>query len=238
MRRVQRLFRRLPSAPRCKLCHNPFAGIGGRVVGLAGFKPSRKNPTLCMRCCEKLPAGGIEVDIAVLFADVRDSTTLAERVGASEYARLLNGFYLTATEVLVAHDAIVDKLIGDEVMALFIPGIAGPSYRRQAAEAAVDLVGVLNGPGHLPVGAAVHAGRAFVGNVGGEGVLDFTALGDPVNTAARLQAEAQAGELVIAGDLYDEIRDIHPGAVPRTVSVRGREHPVDVHILWVSPGAP
>ena len=235
LRRIQRLFRHLPSAPRCKLCHNPFAGFGGRLVGLAGFKPSRKNPNLCMRCCESLPPGGIEVDVAVLFADVRDSTPLAERVRATEYAGLLNGFYMIATEVLVSHDAIIDKLIGDEVMALFIPGIAGPAYRRKAAEAAVELVGTVNGNCQLPVGAAVHAGRAYVGNVGGEGVLDFTALGDPVNTAARLQAEAQAGELVLASDLYDEIHDAHPGATPRTVAVRGREQPVDVYVLQVSP---
>jgi adenylate cyclase len=234
MRRFQRMFRRLPSAPRCKLCHNPFAGFGGRLVGLAGFKPSRKNPNLCMRCCEKLPPGGIELDIAVLFADVRDSTALAERVGPSEYARLLNSFYVTATEVLVSHDAIVDKLIGDEVMALFIPGIAGPSYRRRAVEAAIDLVGTVNGQGELPVGAAVHAGSAYVGNVGGEGVLDFTALGDPVNTAARLQSHAAAGELVMASELYAPISHDHPGAVARTVDVRGREQPVEVHVLNVA----
>jgi len=74
--RMRHLLRLLPSAPRCKVCNNPFGGIGGRLVGLAGFKPSRKNPTLCSRCCESLPAGGAEVDIAVLFADVRGSTAL------------------------------------------------------------------------------------------------------------------------------------------------------------------
>src|ERR1700731_1789036 len=74
LRRAQRIFRYLPSAPRCKLCHNPFGGLGGRLVGLAGFKPSRKNPNLCARCCDTLPPGGLELDTAVLFADVRGST--------------------------------------------------------------------------------------------------------------------------------------------------------------------
>src|SRR5688572_7338974 len=74
VRRAQRLFRRLPSAPRCKLCQNPFHGIGGKLVGLAGFKPSRKNPNLCAECCEGLPPGGLEIDLAVVFADVRGST--------------------------------------------------------------------------------------------------------------------------------------------------------------------
>ena len=72
--RAHRFFRYLPRPPRCKLCHTPFGGVGGKLVGLFGFKPSRKNPNLCARCCEALPQGGAEVDIAVLFADVRGST--------------------------------------------------------------------------------------------------------------------------------------------------------------------
>src|ERR1700730_10294638 len=144
LKRAQRVFRHLPSAPRCKLCQNPFRGVGGRVMGLAGFKPSRKNPNLCARCCDSLPPGGLELDIAVLFADVRGSTALCERVGATVFANLLNRFYRTATDVLVNHDAIIDKLVGDEVMALFIPGIAGKDYRRRAAVAAVDLIRALS----------------------------------------------------------------------------------------------
>jgi len=234
LRLMQRFFRLLPSAPRCKICHNPFGGVGGRLLAVAGFRPSRKNPNLCERCCESMPPGGLEVDVAVLFADVRGSTALAERIGAAAFADLLNRFYRTATSVLVRHDAIIDKLIGDEVMALFLPGIAGPRYRRRAAEAAVDLVSTLASRVELPIGAAVDAGNAYVGNVGGEGVLDFTALGDPVNTAARLQAEAAAGEVVVADDVFAEIRARYPTARARSVSVRGRRQPVDVHVVTVS----
>jgi len=75
---AQRVFRYLPSAPRCKLCHNPFGGIGGKIVGLMGFAPSRKNPKLCNHCFDRVPSGGAEVDIAVLFADVRGSTELGK----------------------------------------------------------------------------------------------------------------------------------------------------------------
>ena len=77
--RARRLFRYLPSAPRCKVCNNPFGGVAGRILAAAGFTPSRKNPNLCSRCCDALPAGGAEVDIAVLFADVRGSTALGRR---------------------------------------------------------------------------------------------------------------------------------------------------------------
>src|SRR5713226_5051335 len=134
------LFRHLPSPPRCKVCYNPFGGIGGKLVNLFGFARSRKNPNLCTRCCDMLPAGGSEVDIAVLFADVRGSTAIAERIEPSAFAAIINGFYRAATELLVRHDAIIDKLIGDEVMALFIPGICGPQYRRRGAEAAIALL--------------------------------------------------------------------------------------------------
>src|SRR6202022_1501655 len=87
------VFRCLPSAPRCKVCNNPFGGLAGRILAAAGFTPSRKNPNLCSRCCDALPAGGAEVDVAVLFADVRGSTALAQRGVASDFAALLNKFY-------------------------------------------------------------------------------------------------------------------------------------------------
>jgi hypothetical protein len=126
----RRVWRHVPSAPRCKVCGNPFGGIGGRIARVAGYSPSRKNPNLCARCCDALPRGGAEVDIGVLFADVRGSTALGERKSASDYAGLLNRFYAVATDVLLRHDALIDKLIGDQAMALFIPGVAGRDYRR------------------------------------------------------------------------------------------------------------
>lgn len=227
----RRVWRHVPSAPRCKVCGNPFGGIGGGIARLAGFAPSRKNPNLCGRCCDALPPGGAEVDIAILFADVRASTALGQRASASDYAALLNRFYAVATDVLLRHDALIDKLIGDEAMALFIPGVAGPGYRRKAVEAAVE---VLRGVGYgssrgpwLAVGVGVNAGRAYVGNVG-TAVVDFTALGDPVNVAARLQEEAGSGEIVVADHVHDDTAAILPGARRRTLEVRGRETPVAV----------
>ena len=71
--RARRVFRYLPSAPRCKLCNNPFGGPARHVLTVDGFSPSRKNPNLCSRCCDALPPGGAEVDVAVLFADIRGS---------------------------------------------------------------------------------------------------------------------------------------------------------------------
>jgi adenylate cyclase len=228
LRISQRVFRRLPRDPRCKLCQNPFGGLGGKVIGVLGRKPSRKNPNICQFCFDHLPVGGIEIDIGIVFADVRASTTLGERSNATAFAKRLNEFYAAATRVLIHNDGIVDKLIGDEVMGLFIQGIAGRQYRRKTAIAALELASTAT---ELPLGVAANVGTAFVGNVGSGSVLDFTALGDAVNVGARLQAHASPGEVVLAAPLYPLIEEHHPGGRSDRVAIRGRDQPVDVVVL-------
>src|SRR3954463_16215866 len=236
--RARRLFRYLPSAPRCKVCNNPFGGPAGRLFAVAGYSPSRKNPNLCSRCCDALPAGGAEVDIAVLFVDVRGSTALGQRGTAADFAALLNRFYHAATQTLLRHDAVIDKLIGDEAMAFFVRGISGPQHPSHAVAAALDLLtavgyGSDEGP-WLELGVAVNAGVAYVGNVGGA-IVDFTALGDPVNVAARMQQHANGGELLVAAGVAD---DLMQGATRRALSLRSHLHPVDVFSVAAPPAGP
>jgi adenylate cyclase len=232
IRIVHRVFRRLPGPPRCKLCHNPFGGVGGRVVAVAGFRPSPKNPNFCTQCCDKLPAGGATVDVSVLFADVRGSTSLGEQVEPREFATALRRFYDVATETLIAHDAIIDKLIGDEVMALFVPGIAGMGYRKKSVRAALDLARDLQGL-ELDAGVAAHAGEAYVGRVGSADIIDFTALGDTVNTAARLQSHAGPGQVVVSAELGEHLAAEHAGQAQRSLTLKGRAEPLDVHVVSI-----
>lgn len=182
-------------------------------------------------CCDMLPPGGAEVDVVVLFADLRGSTGLAEGRSPSEFAALLNRFYAAATDVLVRHDAFVDKLIGDEIMALFVPGIAGPEYRRKSVQAGKALLHAAGygsaGGSWVDVGVGINAGVAYVGNVGDK-IVDFTALGDTVNVAARLQSHATPGEMVLAGDLRAVSTDLFASFEPRTIEVKGRKEPVSV----------
>ena len=235
LRFMHLLFHLIPSAPRCKVCHNPFGGVGGKIVGAFGFRASRKNPNLCVRCCDSLPPGGAEVDVAVLFADIRGSTHLGERLPPDVFAAELNRFYRTATEVLVRYDAIIDKLIGDAVMALFLPGICGPRYKDLAAESALALLSAVGyregGEAWMPIGVAVNFGRAYVGNVGGEGVVDFTALGDTVNTAARMASSAAGGEVLLSEAVYAEVAARHPDAETRALTVKGKTDRVLVRVL-------
>ncbi|MEN3319931.1 MAG: adenylate cyclase [Mycobacterium sp.] len=229
--RARRLFRYLPSAPRCKVCNNPFGGPAGRLFAVAGYSPSRKNPNLCSRCCDALPAGGAEVDIAVLFVDVRGSTALGQRGTAADFAALLNRFYAVATQTLLRHDAVIDKLIGDEVMAFFVRGISGPHYRRHAVLAGMELLKAVGYGGDegpwLEVGVAVNAGVAYVGNVG-EAVVDFTALGDPVNVAARMQQQAAGGELLVASGVADDLTATAPR---RSLNLRGHAQPINAFVV-------
>ena len=127
---------------------------------------------------------------------------------------------MTATDVLVRHDAIIDKLIGDEVMALFVRGFAGDEYRADAGRsAAIDLVH--RRARRLPIGVAVNAGTAFVGNVGSGFVVDFTALGDAGERRAHLQGLAEDGE-VLTEELYKSVRLDGDGLEPRVLQLRGR----------------
>ena len=181
-----------------------------------------------------LPPGGAEVDVAVLFADVRGSTELGEGMGAVAFASMLNRFYAAASHALLDHQAMIDKMVGDEVMALFILGPTGPDYRKNAVLSAADMMramGYGKGEPWLPIGIGVHAGPAYVGKVGTTDIHDFTALGDTVNTAARLQAEAQPGEVIISEALYADVASEFPDLEQRSLEVKGKAEPIAVRVL-------
>ena len=208
--------------PAASCVRTPLAGVGGSSAGSSAASHPVKTRTCASSASTICPPGGIEIDVGVLFADVRDSTGLGERSTATEFASQLNRFYAVATEVLIRHDALIDKLIGDEVMGLFLAGLAGPDYRNKTALAAIDLAAATTA---LPVGVAANAGVAFVGNVGSGTVLDFTALGDAVNVGARLQSFASPGEVVLSSNLYDPIAPAHPGRPHRATAGQGSGRP-------------
>lgn len=229
------LLQHLPSAPRCKLCNAPFSGFGGRLMKLIGKSPWERNPRYCRFCIAwgpKRGPGGVEVETSLLFADVRGSTSLAARLSPREYGEIINRFYACATEVFVAHDAIIDQLVGDEAIGLFLPGYAGPAHARRAVEAALALVEALAGSvPQLRIGAGVHTGTAFIGSVGSaDSFTDFTALGDAVNVAARLAAAAGPGEILVSAAARASA-PIPPGAERRALSIKGKAEPIEVFVL-------
>ena len=227
----------LPSNPRCKMCNAPFKGLGGSLMRLTGRQQSRYNPRYCSPCEQFEHPGGAEVVLSMLFADVRGSTTLAETMSALEFSRLMNRFYTLATDVLVRTDAMVDRLVGDEVVGLFIPGLSGAGHPRKAIQAAVDLLQRTGHQDHggpwIPVGVGVHTGLAFVGVVGGDqdSPTDFTALGDNVNIAARLASQAGPGEILISEAAYSASGMELEGLEPQQLALKGKTEPVEVRLL-------
>lgn len=206
---------------------------------LMGKDQSRFNPRYCERCERFEHPGGAEVVLTMLFADVRGSTTMAAKMNALEFSRLINRFYTVATDVLVKTDAMVDRLIGDEVVGLYIPGMAGPEHPRRAIQAAqnlLQLTGHRNREGPwIPLGIGVHTGLAFVGVVGGsEGrPTDFTALGDNVNITARLASHAGAGEILISDSAYTAAGLDLGNLEHRQLEIKGKNEPIGVWILHI-----
>jgi adenylate cyclase len=236
--RYRSSLKRVPRAPRCKLCAAPFAGIGGAVLRHFGFAPFAGNPALCEACITSFTKAGItgaEIPVSLLFADVRGSTSIAENLRPAEYRAYLDRFYRFASDSILGRDGIVDKLVGDEVIGLFFGGITGPGHAAAAVATAQDLLDRVGAPeaspmGPIPVGAAVHTGQAYVGVTGPAGaVTDFTALGDAVNTAARLAEEAVAGELLVSIEAATAAGlDPRVTNERRTIGVRGRSEPIQV----------
>ena len=240
-------LRFIPSNPRCKLCKAPFGRPGGLLLRRYGFAPWAKNPKICGRCfkglqehasmCPGDPDGsevrGAEVELSMLFADVRGSSKLARQQSALEFTQLMDRFYRASSEVLVEHDAIIEKFVGDEVVGLFLPFLAGPDHAARAVEAARALFeatgyGSAEGP-WVPLGAGVHSGSAFVGVVGSQDGRDFTALGDPMNIAAHLASQAEAGEILVTQSIVDRTQLVEADLEGRHVSLKG--FPLDAFVL-------
>jgi adenylate cyclase len=156
----RRVLGRIPASPRCRLCAAPFAGPGGPVMRMIGKGPSAANPTVCSACQNVLMRhhGGAEVDSSMLFADIRGSTAMAETMSPAAFRERLDRFYTTATNVVVGHDGMVDKFVGDELVAVFPPMLSDVPHAERAVDAATAL---LEQTGHadeggpwVPLGAA------------------------------------------------------------------------------------
>jgi adenylate cyclase len=239
MRTGHSFFSALPSPPRCELCATPFKGPLATMLGLVGKRPFPKNPRYCSFCVNGVLSKkvGAEVEMSALFADVRGSTSMAERLGPTGLHQAMDSFYRTGVETLVKGGAILDRFMGDQVVGYFVPGFAGPEHTRRAIETGLALLratGHARGMPWIPVGAGVHMGSAFIGTVGGtEGLYELTALGEDVNIAARLAALAGPGELLCTEAAYVAARLDLPGDI-RHLTLKGVSGHISAHVLHAS----
>jgi adenylate cyclase len=146
-------------------------------------------------------------------------------------AAQLNRFYDVATKAIFRYDGTLDKLVGDQVMAFFGAPVYRGDHSQRALATALEIVReVMTGAEKdLRVGAGISTGEAFVGNVGGTDVTDYTVLGDTVNVAARLQGEAAAGEILISQETYSQLGSEYPTATRRELLLKGKSELV---VAW------
>ncbi len=178
------------------------------------------------------------MEIGVLFADIRGFTSWSENTSPTAAAERLTQFYRLASRVLTRDDALVE-FVGDQVMALYLPDFSSLGERTPEVmvSAGRRLLREIHGRGTedaLPVGLGIHMGVASVGNVGKGGIKDLTAVGDVVNTAARLQSCASAGQIVVSDEVYTRAANACPDAQPTSFAVKGKSEPVRAHVLVVT----
>jgi len=245
-RQVTELFRRMAGDGAGSGLVDEFKRLHAAVVEqtasrktLASFVPQQLADRLAAQ-----PETAIEpqeVEVSVLFSDIRGFSTLAERLSARDVASVVGKHLSAMAEVVLAHGGMIDKFQGDAVMAVFgapDPGLDHAERSLRCAVAMQERQAELNAEGwdadvpELGVGIGVNTGLVIAGTVGGGGRLEYTVVGDAVNVAQRLQSEADAGEIVASATTVASAPSIACEAIgPRMV--KGREEPVEVFRVLV-----
>ena len=233
-KRIHRMLRLLPHEPRCKFCHAPFQGIGSFFVrAVYGKKQSSLNPRFCSVCEDfagRFP-GGAEVEMSMLFADVRGSTALSEQMSPLDFSRLINRFYVDSTNAIIEEDGLVEKLAGDSVAAFWGAGFAGPNYVQRTLNVARNMSRMMVRR-RIPVGIGVHTGIAYFGSMGAaDGLVDIAAIGDEVNLAARLASKAAAGEIIVSEQALEKAGTDGSELESRSLELKGIRGPVMVRVI-------
>jgi adenylate cyclase len=239
--RGRQVLAMLPSDPRCTLCMSPFEGWGGvfseRVLNK---RRSEVNPLFCTYCEREAKRLKIStnIEMSMVFADIRNSTPLAESMGALEFSRMIDRFYTVTTHVLMHSYAVIDKLAGDQVSGYYLPGMVGKDFPGIAVNAALDLLRATGYGGSeapwVPVGAGVNTGEAIFGYVGSSGgKMEITALGDAANVAARLASNAAAGEILLSESTVQMAGVETGGLEKRKLELKGKSESQDVWVMRV-----
>ncbi len=225
----------------------PIRGPLSIPFRLVGIKPSRMNPNICNMCESKFSrvrgARQIVVPVSILFADIRGYTTVSELSDFPQIAHLLSDFYENCASVIWERDGIINKLIGDAILAIFNFPITLSDHTKQAVLAGLDLQkkclerrllieGAEQQQISMGVGVGIHTGNVSIGEIG-EFCKDFTAIGEVVNVASRLQGAAKPEEVLVTEDVYRQIEDLFPRAESRAYQLKGIQKPVNAYALCV-----
>jgi len=214
-----------------------------------GIKISQMNPNLCTICetnfTKVKKKKQIVIPATIMFADLRGYTSLSEKTEGAEVVRMLHGFYDECASAIWERDGIVNKFIGDAVLAIFNFPIVREDHVRQAVLAGMEIqkrcmekqnLTIRTAEGKdlsTGVGIGIHTGNASIGEVG-TAYKDFTIIGSVVNLASRIQGAANLGEVLVTEAVYRKVQDLFPQAEIRTFQLKGIDEPVNGYVLRVA----
>jgi adenylate cyclase len=220
-------------APECVICGTALAGPLGALFRLLGINRSARNPNLCNRCNTHVEEGRV-VELTVLFADLSGFTAMTRQLGPERTHEVVDAFLKSATYALVRHGAFIDKYVGDAVMAFFNAPIRYEDHGARAVAAALEIeaeMPALSKRFDIDLRAAigVASGWAHVGRLGSGDGKDYTAIGDVVNLAARLEGQARGGEVVVDEPVYQQVAAQYPDLRPEMVDLKGFGESVEAY---------
>ena len=226
----------------CVICSTPLAGALSLGFRIAGIGRSSRNPNLCSRCNTHAEEGRV-VELTVLFADISSFTEMTHELGPERTHEVVDAFLQMATRALVDHDAFIDKYVGDAVMAFFNAPIHRADHAACAVEAAEAILAGLPALSErfgraLNISVGIASGWARVGRLGSQDGRDYTAIGDVVNLAARLQGAARAGEILVDRAGYDAVAERYPNVAEELFSPKGFGEPMAGYRLNAAEGGP
>ncbi|MFQ5613637.1 MAG: adenylate/guanylate cyclase domain-containing protein [Anaerolineae bacterium] len=177
----------------------------------------------------KLKLGGNRQKIGILFADIRGFTTFSEKLGPEELVDYLNQYLSLAAKAVLESEGTLDKFLGDAVMAIFNAPLPQEDYAERAVRAALAMQQAIANyhaqiapENRLSYGVGINVGEAVVGNIGTAEQLNYTAIGDAVNLAKRLQENAQPGQILLSESAYEHVKDLVEANKLEPIQVKGR----------------
>ena len=183
-----------------------------------------------------LQIGGKKVDITILFADIRGFTAYSEQHTPEDLVAVLNRYLAAAAEAVLTHEGTVDKFLGDAVMAWYNAPLPQPDHTMRAVRTALTLRGAIANlhaelptEAHLDFGVGIHYGEAVLGWIGTEKRLEFTSLGDSVNTTKRIQENSAKNQILISREAYVRVKDQIEAKPFEPLTVKGKSQPLEVY---------
>ena len=239
LKKQQWLHKKLPLRPRCRMCLVPFKGIGGWIMRMKGKAQNSRNPNYCNACDKFLEAfpGGAEVEMSILYVDIRNSTQYTQNHNAAEVSQRINIFLNEATRSITDHDGFVMAFYGDCIVASWPPGFSGENHGLKAQQAAIELVqnkSMIDARGApIPVGVGVHTGKVFIGTVTAlQGSFrDVSIFGSNVNLTARMASKAAASQVLGSADNIIASGKNTASFSCQTLELKGFPEPVDVYTI-------